>query len=239
MIDNSCPQFKKSSSNAVGSRICEPSIEDSLVSDRIRFKQQLNIPLQCITHFAINIKPVAILLIKENFKFTRLSSKQPACRSTTNGLVLNNSFMTEQHSQQQKNRKVAKTDLCLSFSRFDLGICNLSFDSPSDLIRSPQTTTVSVFNLTIGVDSLLRAMSTAKLRRLASLFDAVRIGTGKNASFAEMERSDSKPNVFSSPPSRKRTYKNWLDLNRFAFFAVEEEKGQAEVRVEHCPARYL
>ena len=154
-------------------------------------------------------------------------------------MLNNESFMTEQHSHQQKLRRNVKTDLCLSFSRFDLGICNLSFDSPSDLIRSPQTTTVSVFNLTIGVDVLFKAMSTAKQRRLASLFDAVRISSGKSASFTELQCSDSKPNVYSSPPNNRKSFKKWLDFNKIVLFGSDAEKGQGGARREHGPVRYL
>lgn len=203
------------------------SIEDALVSDRIRMKQQLSAPLgHDVTQFAINIKPVKMMQIKENFKFTTLDriGGYFTTKFTLDATDCD-SFITRSRCSKQKNRTVESNDLYFSFSNFDHGICNFSFDSPSDMIRSPQTTTVSVLNLTVSVDSLCNVLLTVEHNNLRHFFTKLKDINSKSTFRKNTTQQDqSSLLVYEHEKERRRT---WTEPICFA-----DKRQDTEYRLE-------
>lgn len=223
MICNSCLIFGEEEKEHVKSYASESSIEDSLVHDRVRYKQQLSDAFTYVSPFVIDVKPVKIISIRNNFNFTRPNSLE---KTSENKNPNCSNFEPNGVPSEQVAPKQIKNDLCLSFSGFELGQCNLSFDAPSPLIRSPQATTISIFNHSCGLNALEKAVETAQRRNLATFFTALAIKQRKLTNASTSSQVTLKTEASIGSPTRKVVYKKWLDAN----FATLLEDNRRKVR---------
>lgn len=216
MFDQKVPKLFKNVSTPSKNKKSDRSVEDDLIHENIKLKQELKNPLLEESAFKIVIKPVKNFNIKENYIFTRTSPPRSKLASQ-NKLTRNCSSLSTAAniSNLQKDSQSLKNDSWLSFSKFDLGTNNFSFEFPSDLLILPKIGNILSVNNKSALNIVSDVLDALKKRHITHCFNTIKLESQIEAfSTKNLTSNSSSVKVSGLLSNKQEFHKKWLKSKR-------------------------